>query len=228
VAADDATLQPLATGTSSSPAVPVFGKRTEPLGNRKLRRFGLEVESITLATRGHAPAEERWVEEFDALFDLDGGAILTMLNAPDAMRQAQAVATLLGASLTDLDGVPLEWVAPDEPEHEDPEDDESPVLRAEPADGEEEGEPLYLRWDGDLVTADDLEFDPLEEGSSRRRFGYLMAHPRYRIRVEALNEIAEWLTAEYAERPTRRPTSSRRGQERTGRTSGARSRARRG
>lgn len=206
-------------------SVPVFGRRTEPIGNRRYRRFAVEVEAVAQATRGHAATEERWTEEFDALFDLDGGAILTLLNAPDAMRQAQAVATLLGASLTDLDGVPAEWVRPEEPEREDPDDDESPILRGDATADEPDGEPLYLRWDGEVVPEDDLDFDPLEDGSSRRRFGYLMAHPRYRIRVEALNEIAEWLTAEYAERPTKRPTSSRRGQARTARTSGGRSRS---
>lgn len=205
----------------------MFGRRTEQTGNRKLRRFGLEVETIAPAKRGQPAVEERWVEEFDALFELDGGAILTMLNAPDAMRQAQAVASLLATSLYDLDGVPVEWSTPD-PEREDPDDEDSVVLRADPAEGEEEGEELFVRWDGDLVTADELEFDELEDGSSRRRFAYLMRSARYRIRVEALNEIAEWLTAEYAERPTKRPTSSRRGQGRTSRTSGGRSRSGRG
>lgn len=215
-------------GGGSSPAVPVFGKRTEQIGSRKLRRFGLEVETIRPARRGEPAVEERWVEEFDALFELDGGAILTMLNAPDAMRQAQAVASLLATSLYDLDGVPVEWATPDDPEREDPDDEESPILRAEPAVEGEEGEELFLRWDGETVTADELEFDELEDGSSRRRFAYLMRSARYRIRVEALNEIAEWLTAEYAERPTKRPTSSRRGQDRTARSRGGRSRSGRG
>jgi hypothetical protein len=223
--ADDAQLQAIDGGASSS--VPVFGKRTEAIGNRKLRRFGLEIETIAPAKRGQPAVEERFVEEFDALFELDGGAILTMLNAPDAMRQAQAVASLLATSLYDLDGVPVEWAQPG-PAREDEDDDESPALRAPAADGEEEGEELFVRWDGELVEFDDLQFDELEEGSSRRRFAYLMRSARYRIRVEALNEIAEWLTAEYAERPTRRPTSSRRGQSRTGRTSGGRSHSKRG
>lgn len=222
----DPPLQSVDGGAPAS-SVPVFGKRTEQIGARKLRRFGLEIETVVPAKRGQAAVEERWVEEFDALFELDGGAILTMLNAPDAMRQAQAVASLLATSLYDLDGVPVEWTMP-EPAREDEDDDESAVLRTEPEDGDDEGEELYVRWDGELVPAGDLEFDELEDGSSRRRFAYLMRSARYRIRVEALNEIAEWLTAEYAERPTKRPTSSRRGQGRTARSSGGRSRSGRG
>jgi hypothetical protein len=159
------------------------------------------------------------------------------MHVRDAMQQAQSTAVLLGTSLRDDDGVPLEWAQPLTPELSDPDDEASPWLvftgeddddgqpLVEPRKGDDDQrEPAYLDWFGELVAADDLRFDPIEDASSRRRFQYLMDSPRYTVRVEALNEIAEWLMADYAGRPTRRPMPSGRGPQPTGRGSKGRRR----
>jgi len=215
-----------------TPSVRVFGKRTAPLTERRYRRFGLEVETDA----------DRFVEEFDAYFDPDAGAILGMMNARTDVQQANATALLLRTSLRDDDGVPADWRFPTDPVLDD---DGEPVLYAldpagEPeeaqiADDEEvpEGvEPRYEWHDGELLTQAELrdairEFDPLDEGSSRRRFEYVMNSPRHRVQLDALTELSEWITGDVAKRPTRKPSSSRRGQGQTGRTSRGSSHGRR-
>jgi hypothetical protein len=143
---------------------------------------------------------ERWTEEFEAYFDPDAGAILGLLNARTEWQQANATAVLLGTSLRDDDGVPDDWASPTEPEYDD---------------------------DGELLTESELtdaiaEFDVLAEGSSRRRFGWIMQSPRHRVQLSALTDLADWIIGDAAKRPPRRPTSSARGRSQTSRTSGAR------
>lgn len=220
------------------PSVPVFGQRTTPIDERKYRRFGLEVETDS----------DRWTEYFEAYLDPDAGAMLQVMNAVTEMQQANATAVLLRTTLRDDDGVPSEWHIPDEVVLDD---EGRPVLYVEDEDGEpvevavdyddddkpinppEGAEPRYEWHDGALLTAAETreairEFDPLTEGSSRRRFLYVMNSARHRVQLEALTDLAEWLTAEAAKRPTRRPSSSRRGQQQRGRTSGAARSGRRG
>jgi hypothetical protein len=193
------------------PDVPIFGRNPDPVDERKTRTFALEVEVQMPATRGRAPHVERTVEQFLTYTDLDAGAVLGLMNARNRDEQAQRTAVVLGTTLVDLDGAPVQWVPPIEPEY----DDEGNVLRTDASDARGEGEPLYLFWNGDLVTADELRLDEVVEGSSRRRFSVLMNDPYRRVRIEALNEIAEWLVADVAGRPTTRPTPSPRGPQRT-------------
>jgi hypothetical protein len=213
------------------PAVPVFGQRPTPLDGRKFRQFGLEVETDS----------ERWVESFDAYLDPDAGAMLQVMNAVTDMQQANATAVLLRTTLRDDDGVSSEWHIPDEVVLDD---EGRPVLYVEDEDGEpveveveydDDDKPInppagaearYEWHDGSLLTAAEAreaiaEFDPLAEGSSRRRFLYVMNSARHRVQLEALTDLAEWITGEATKRPTRRPSSSRRGQQQRGRTSGA-------
>lgn len=197
---------------ATAPGMPIFGRNPDPVDERKTREFGLEVEVQRPATRGVRPHVERTVESFTTYVDLDAGALLGLMNARTDNEQANRVAVLLGTTLDDLDGVPVSWVAPIEPEYED---DGETILRAEPEAEGEQGAPLYLFWDGSLVTADELRIDELTEGSSRRRFSVLMDDPQRRVRIEALNEIARWLTEDVAGRPTVRPTHSQRGPQRT-------------
>lgn len=199
---------------------PVFGVNPETPEQRRRRSFGIEVETQVPATRGVPPHVERQVHHFDAYFDLDAGALHGLMNARTEMQQANAVAVLLGTTLDDLDGVPVEWVPPAQPEY----DDEGEVLRADPTPEHPEGEPLYLRWDGELATSTELRVDPLADGSSRRRFQYLMDSPRHRVRVEALTEVSRWLTEQVSGHPTKRPSPSGHGPQPTGRGSRARSR----
>lgn len=188
--------------------VPIFGVNPEPANTRRTREFGVEVETQVPATRGHRPHVERHIERFTAYFDLDGGAVLGLMNSRSEMEQANATAVLLGTSLDDLDGVPVEWRLPVEPEY----DEAGNVLRADATDEHPDGAPLYLSWDGELSTLDELrQLDDLVDGSSRRRFSVIMASPRHRVRIEALNEIGRWLIAEVAGRPTVRSTPSRHG-----------------
>lgn len=199
----DPQLQAIDGGGTSAP---VFGRRTTPFDQRKYRRFGIEIETD----------RERFVEEFDAYFDPDGGAILQMMNARTEGQQANAAALLLGTSLRDDDGVSHDWTFPTEPEYEDGE-----------AVTDDEGGPLYEWHDGELLTEQELreaiaEFDPLEVGSSRRRFYYVTDSPRHRVQLGALTELAEWVIGDLARRPTRRPSSSGRGPQQTTRTSGGR------
>lgn len=224
---DDAQQQP-----PGAPSVPVFGQRGTPLAERRFRRFGLEVETDS----------DRWVEEFDAYFDPDAGAILAMMNARTEVQQANATAVLLRTSLRDDDGVPADWRFPDGPVTDDDgeellflpgeDDDDEPVEweRPEVAEGEDEPAPpadaevRYEWYDGELLTATELReaietFDVFDDGSSRRRFEFVMNSPRHRVQLDALTALSEWITGDVAKRPTRRPTSSRRGQGRTGRTS---------
>lgn len=215
--------------------VPVFGRREAPIDERKYRSFGLEVETDS----------NRWVEEFDAYLDPDAGAILGVMNASTEEQQAHATAILLRTSLRNDDGVPADWRFPIEPVLDE---DGNPVLYQRPGEGallgreelveleveyDEDGEAIdapegaearYEWFDGSLLTAQELraavaEFDVFDDGSSRRRFEFVMNSPRHRVQLQALTDLAEWVIGEAAKRPTRRPTSSRRGQGRTGRTS---------
>lgn len=215
------------------PSLPVFGRRSAPLEQRKYRRFGLEVETDS----------DRWVEEFDAYFDPDAGAILGTMNARTEIQQANATAVLLRTTLRDDDGVAADWTFPAEPETDDdgdvilyrpdPDDPDGEPVEVEVAEGEaipEDAEPRYEWHDGSLLTATELreairEFDVFDDGSSRRRFEFVMNSPRHRVQLDALTALQEWLVGEVAKRPTRRPTSSQRGQGRTGRTSKGRSRS---
>ncbi len=216
--------------TEDPAAGPVFGRRSTTLDARKFRSFGIEVETDS----------DRWVEYFEAYLDPDAGAILGVMNARTEVQQANATAVLLRTSLRDDDGVPADWRFPAGPvEDEDgypilylpgeTGDDEPVEVEVErdedgdPIDVPEGAEPRYEWHDGDLLTAAELreaiaEFDVFDDGSSRRRFEHVMNSPRHRVQLEALTDLSEWITGEAAKRPTRKPTSSRRGQGRTGRT----------
>lgn len=224
MADDDSGLRPIEGGVPAG--APVFGKRARPLDERKFRQFGIEVETD----------EERWVEEFEAYLDPDAGAILNLMNSRTEWQQANATAVLIGGSLRDDDGVPFSWSPPIEPEYDDDGEailydaDGNVVEVADGADPPAGAEPRYLWHDDELLTADEVaeasrEFDTLRDGSSRRRFQYLMDSARHRVQLEALTELSEWIIGEAARRPPRRPTSSARGQSRTSRTSGANSRS---
>jgi hypothetical protein len=215
----------------AGPGVPVFGQRSGTIEQRRYRQFGIEVETD----------KDRWVESFDAYFDPDAGAILQMMNARTEGQQANATAVLLRTSLRDDDGVPAEWHFPAGPVTDD--DGEEVLYYAdedlgelvewkapEVAEGEDEPEPppgvepRYEWHDGELLTATELrqeiaDFDVLRDGSSRRRFEYVMNSPRHRVQLDALTDLAEWITGDVAKRPTRKPTRSGRGQSRTSRTS---------
>lgn len=210
-----------------TPGVRVFGQRATPLSERRFRRFGIEVETDS----------DRWVEEFDAYFDPDAGALLGVMNARTDLQQANATAVLLRTSLRDDDGVPADWHIPGEPVHDDEGDEvlyvvgeDGEPVEWQPEDGDDgdevpDGVEVRYEWhDGSLLTATELreaiaEFDVFDDGSSRRRFEWVMNSPRHRVKLSALTDLAEWITGEVAKRPTRRPTSSARGQQRTGRTS---------
>lgn len=194
----------------STPGVPIFGRHSTPIEERTYRRFGLEVEDV----RGR----RYFTAEFDVHTDVDGGSLVTMLNARTQQQQANATIAFLAQELRDDDGVPQEWTPPAAPE----EDDENPGewMRDDPTDTEPEGAPLYRWHDDALMTEEELreaiaEFDPLTVGSSRRRFAYLSDSPYYRYRFEAIQEVAEYLTKEVVGRPTLRPTPSGRGPQRT-------------
>lgn len=220
---DDATVSPLPVTApeASSPSVPVFGRQTAPV---TYKRFGLEVE--------RAADGERWVEEFEVRTDVDGGSIVHMLSQPEGSpQQAAATIAFMGQQLRDDDGVSVDWQSPVEPEldpesvdPERPEDGPQDFLRADPEEGEELGAPLYLWHDDSLMTEEELReaiaaFDPLEEGSSRRRFAYLSDTQTLRYKYEAIEELTKWLTEGVTRRPTQRPAPSGHGPRSTRRSS---------
>jgi hypothetical protein len=94
VADDDPGLVPIEGGASGAP---VFGRRATPLDQRKYRRFGVEVESDT----------ERFVEEFEAYFDPDAGAILNLMNSRTEWQQARRSCGTRSPSST-----PSTWAPP--------------------------------------------------------------------------------------------------------------------
>jgi hypothetical protein len=213
VADDEGALRPIDGGAPDG--LPVFGKRSTPFDQRKYRRFAIEVETDT----------ERFEEVFEAYFDPDAGAILGLMNARTEWQQANATAVLLGTSLRDDDGVPDDWESPTEPEF----DDDGELLRLDDDPDGTDPPPRYEWHDGELLTEAELrqaiaEFDPLDVGSSRRRFGFIMQSPRHRVQLKALNDLADWVIGDAAKRPPQRPTSSARGRSQTSRTSGARRR----
>lgn len=202
--------------------MPIFGRYDTPLEERTYRRFGLEVEDAT--------ERRRFVVEFDVFAgdDLDGGSLVTMLNARNELAQANATIAFLGHHLRDDDGISVDWVAPVEPE-EDPDRPGEWLRDDEPTDEEPDGEPLYRWHDDSLMTRAELseaaaDLDPIADASSRRRFAYLSDSPRYRYRFDAIQQISEFLTKGVVNRPTRRSTPSGRGRQSTGRGSGGRSR----
>jgi hypothetical protein len=204
--------------------IPTFGVHTGTLEDRKYRSFNLEVEGKRTP---RARTEERWTEELDCFMDIDGGLWVAVGQARTDMDMARALVQFLGANLRDDDGASMDYVEPTLPEREDPDDDESEWLYDDPRDGEEEGQPLYLGWDGELYRRGELpKLDELRDGSSRRRFAYVSDSMRIRYRFEALQEIAEWLTQHLTGRPTQRPVPSGHGPQRTGHGSTARRRGR--
>lgn len=205
-------------------APPVFGRRTEAPEKPRTRTFGIEVEY-----RDHG----RIVREdvlLTAYLNLDAGGVLRLVQARDETEQARATAFLLSTCLLDDDGVPSEWQLPDAEEdwlradgdEADPDDAEELPLRGEPTEEEPDGALLYERWDGEPVPWDDLAFDELTDGSSRRRFGLVMASTRYRVELAALNATSKWLIEQAANRPTKRSAPSGRGPRSTGRGSAGR------
>lgn len=204
------------------PAVPTFGRHTDTLADRRYRRFNLEVEGKRTA---RSP-EERWSEEFECFLDVDGGMWVAVGQARDDMARARAVVSFLGANLRDDDGASMDYFTPTTPEREDPDDEESEWIYDDPRDGEEEGQPLYLGWDGELYRRAELpKLDELRDGSSRRRFAFISDSMRLRYKFEAIEEIAAWLTEGMTGRPTVRPKPSGHGPQRTSRGSGAKRRA---
>lgn len=205
---------PFLTTDPSAPAVPlgppIFGAREWEPDKVRYRRFGLEVEH----------GAERFTVYFETFPDIDGGALFQLMNARTQAQQGNAVAVLMSTQLRDDDGIPSDWQMPTEAliREDATDDDEDPWERTE------DGRPLYERWDGEAVTADLLTFNEVEDGSSRRRFGFLMESTRHRVRFEALAELAEWLVKEAVSRPTRRSAHSRTGPQPTGRGAGARRR----
>jgi hypothetical protein len=205
-------------------AVPVFGRaadRKEPI---KTGTFGL---AVTYRKAGRKVEEE---VHFDCYLNLDAGAVLRLMQAgTDEQKVAQATAMVLASSLVDDDGVPVDWTYPAEDEYateEDPdeldEDAELTPLRGEPTEDEPDGALLYERWDGELVPWDDLAFDELTDGSSRRRFAYVMASTRHRVDMDALAGVQQWLVKQATNRPTKRPAPSGRGPRSTRRGSAGR------
>lgn len=214
------------TSLPAADAVPVFGRSADRKEPVKTGRFGLAVQHIE---RGKRVEEE---VHFSCHLDLDAGAVLRLMQAGnDEQRVAQATAMVLSSALVDDDGVPADWSTPgeedyarqepDEDDEDDPEED-LPPLRGLPTEEEPEGELLYERWDGELVPWDDLAFDELEDGSSRRRFAVIMASTRYRVDVEALTGVQKWLVKQATNRPTKRPAPSGRGPRSTRRGSAGR------
>jgi hypothetical protein len=213
------------TPLDSSP--PVFGRRPEQPGQAPpTRTFGIEVR---YRDRGKIVHEDVMLT---AYLTADAGGILRMMQARSDEERAQATAFLLSTCLLDDDGVPSDWRLPDSSEdwlradgdEAGPEDPEEIPLRGEPTEEEPEGALLYERWDGEPVPWDELAFDEFTEGSSRRRFGLIMASTRYRVELDALTEVSKWLVEQSTKRPTKRPAPSGHGPRSTGRGSGARSR----
>lgn len=184
---------------------PVFGSREWQPEEVRYRRFGLEVE-----TEG-----DRFVQYFEVYPDIDGGALYSLMNAHTEAAQGNAVAALMATQLRDNDGVPSIWRMPTDPAVRDDYVPSENADEDDPWEKDEQGRPLYERWDGELVTADELTFDELEDGSSRRRFGLLMDSTRHRIQYTALAELAQWLVKEAVARPTRRSARSQTGSQPT-------------
>jgi hypothetical protein len=202
-------------------APPVFGRAADRAEPVKTDRFGLEVEY----RKGGKKVRE--AVYFTCYLSLDAGAVLRMMQAGDNEQAvAQAVAFVLATALVDDDGVPVEWRTPDEDDYivEDPEEEGSPAVRGEPTEDEPDGALLYERWDGQQVPWDDLAFDELTDGSSRRRFAVIMASARHRVDLDALVGVQKWLVERSTNRPTRRSAPSGRGPRSTTRGSAGRSR----
>jgi hypothetical protein len=201
--------QPLPDG------VPVFGKVDDRVAV-PTKQFGLEVR---YRHRGKKVTEQ---VPFTVYTKLDAGGILRLMQAQTEMEQANATAFVLATSLLDDDGVPTDWSPPgiDEPALEDEGDLDSRALRGEPTEVDPEGPLLYERWDGELVPYDDLGYDEFRDGSSRRRFAFIMSSTYYRVELDALIDTSKWLIEQSGGRPTGRPASSGRGPQSTPRGSG--------
>lgn len=202
-------------------APPVFGRRDERAHPVAARRFGLEVE---YRERGKVVHDDLMLTAYTSL---DAGGILRLMQASNEMEQANATAFVLSTALVDDDGVPSTWIRPGEDDwlrDEEDTSDDPPPLRGEPTEEEPDGPLLYERWDGEPVPYDDLRFSEYTDGSSRRRFAYVMTSPEYRVELSALMDTSQWLISQGVGRPTKRPASSGRGPQSTGRGSAARSR----
>lgn len=212
--AQDTDLTPVAL-----PAVPTFGRHDDDFTARKYRAFNLEVEG----KRRPGAREERWEEPFDCFTDVDGGMWVAIGQARTDMEQARAMVSFLGANLRDDDGASMDYEHPAAPALADPDDPDSGWVYDDPRDGEEEGEPLYPGWDGELYRRGELpKLDELRDGSSRRRFAYISDAMHLRYKLEALAEVAQWITEAATGRPTRLPAPSGHGPQRTARGRGAR------
>ncbi len=205
---------------AASPGVPVFGRRDDRAHPVATRRFGLEVE---YRERGRVVRDDLLLTAYTTL---DAGGVLRLMQASTDLEQANATAFVLSTSLVDDDGVPVGWVRPalDDFLLADEDDEDSEPLRGEPTEDDPTGPLLYERWDGEAVPYEELRFTEWTEGSSRRRFSYVMTSPEYRVELQALLDTSQWLIEQAAGRPTKRPASSGRGPQSTRRGSGGRSR----
>lgn len=198
----------MTTSPLSSVTPPIFGEVPDNAPPPPTRTFGLQV---SYRARGQLVRESVMLT---AYVNMDAGAMLRLMQAgDDELRLASATAFVLATALVDDDGVPADWTLPslDEPAPADEDDPDGEPARGEPTVEEPDGVLLYERWDGELVPYDDLEFDEWEDGSSRRRFSWIMASSRYRVELPALNGVARWLIEQGGGRPTKRPASSGRG-----------------
>lgn len=204
-----------------TPGVPVFGRHDDDFATRRYRPFGLEVEG----KRRPGGPEERWTEQFDCFTDVDGGMWVALGQARTDMEQARALVSFMGANLRDDDGASMDYRTPALPELQDPDDEDSDWVRGDPTDEEPDGVPLYRGWDGELYPRAELpKLDELRDGSSRRRFAYISDAMNIRYRYQALQEVSQWLTESMTGRPTKRPTPSGRGPQRTSHGAGGRRR----
>jgi hypothetical protein len=216
------------TPLPAADAVPVFGRAADRKEPVKTGVFGL---AVTYRKGGRRVEEDL---HFSCYLNLDAGAVLRLMQAgTDEQKVAQATAMVLASSLVDDDGVPVDWRTPEEDDYavEEPDEEEGdaededaePVpLRGDATEDEPDGALLYERWDGELVPWDDLAFDELADGSSRRRFAYVMASTRHRVDMEALTGVQKWLVRQATNRPTKRPAPSGRGPRSTRRGSAGR------
>lgn len=188
----------------------------------KVWEFGLEFY------KGTDPV----VHEFKAYPAMDAGGLSYTLSATHKPERAiEGIVRSIRKMLADDDGTPADWRPRRyEPPLADDEDDASAAPSVEEFEGFEPAPPLRRVVDAVAATEDADEFDPedtdllftgpdnepitgekvtealrFENGSSRRRFAFLMDEDEsLTLDIEQLQTVYKKLLAQVADRPTRR------------------------
>jgi hypothetical protein len=132
--------------------------------------------------------DDEEVHEFTAVRKVDTLLAARFIDGEDGAVIMRTVVQLIGKTLDNKDGVPIQW---------------SPDQLPKPKDADDDWEPKFRAPDGNLYPmADAVKFTDFNAGSSRRRWAALVDDQEFTVAIETLAAIGRDLIGESAGRPT--------------------------